>query len=145
MKNFVFEVVDDCIVCLGSKNPPSDAEWDAYIAALEACLKKNDHKVNIIVITRGGAPTPAQRHTLNETTARHNSSSASKVAVLTSSAIARGVVTALSWFSPVYKAFAEDDLDGAVDFLDVPSHKVFSIRGAVRALEKQIPREAQKR
>lgn len=55
-------------------------------------------------------------------------------AVMTESALVRGAATAISWFGVQLRAFPEDQLVGALQFLDAASEES-AIRGHVRHLK----------
>jgi hypothetical protein len=138
-KTLAFEKVGTAcfILVLGDKNP-TDGEWSEYLDFLRKHLVPGVEP-RLIVKTNGGSPSPAQRKLLNEVTKDYAKSA--KIAVLTGSTIARGAVTALSWFTPGYAAFNPADIDvydKALDFLGMkhPSTLAAEVKGTLRRHEK---------
>src|SRR5688572_5713971 len=81
----------------GASAPPT-AGWRDYLLQLR---DKDITSLGILVFTHGGAPGPAQRHELNQLlNGRYYAR-----AIVHKSALVRGVVAAVSWFSPGVKAF----------------------------------------
>lgn len=104
MPNMVHEVVGDLFVVIHRAGPPSDAEWDAYIAP----WREHDMALmRTLVFTDGGAPNTLQRKKANEILAGRQS----LTAVISSSPLVRGIVTSLSWFNAKIKAFAPEHAD----------------------------------
>lgn len=85
------------LVLLHSAQPPSAAEWSAYVQAVEGALPFAKGTLHIFVATDGGAPNAAQRKQLAE--AFDRSASPALTHVFSTSAFVRGVVTAFSWMT----------------------------------------------
>lgn len=114
LSTIAFGLVDGVIIYIGTDQAPSDADWSEYIAFVEQSIL-GQSTARALVVVSGGGPSGVQRQKLHGAT-RHVSLS---VAVVTQSAIARGLVTALSWVKSGYRAFTTEDLEGALDFLGV--------------------------
>ena len=90
------------IVVVHTSEPPSDDEWSRYAREVEELLSRSaPEEVRTVVFTDGGGPNPAQRRRLAEI----EGWSAVRVSVVSSSAAARAIVNAFSWFNPRMKAF----------------------------------------
>lgn len=135
MKNLAYGKVGSCYAYVCSRVPPTDAEWDGYLDFIEANLEPGVHPQSVVV-TDGGGPTPAQRKKLNDLIARHSRSV--KVAVMTGSPVARGIVTALSWYNPIYRAFGPADLDGALAFLGVFGPSALEMKRLLFSLRREV-------
>jgi hypothetical protein len=88
-----------------------------------------------LVRTLGGGPSSSQRKELVQ--AMEAQAIRTSTAILTSSAIARGVLTGLSWFlsaERLPKTFPLDDVVAALTFLDVDA----ASEGGVRAELKRL-------
>ena len=101
------------LILVHTKDNPSDPEWQEY---LQAAKPWRDKIEGFLVVTEGGGPNTVQRAELNETL---DAERGSKTAVVTLNRIARGLVTALSWFNPGIKAFSTIHIPAALDYLGV--------------------------
>jgi hypothetical protein len=88
--------------------PPTDAEWDAYVDVLMA--QPFD---GLVVWTDGVGPNAGQRKRLLARLGTREQ----LTAVITSSILARGIVTALSWVNVPIRAFSPNDVDAAIEFI----------------------------
>lgn len=101
----------DIFIALHPKTAPADADWGEWTALLEAYGKA--HAWNLgnstnLVVTDGGAPSTAQRTTINTLIAQ--AKSLPSVAIVTDSAVVRGIVRALSIFNPRVRVFSPSDI-----------------------------------
>jgi hypothetical protein len=114
---------------------PAEAEWDAYAAFL-----KQNFRVGVptksIVYTRSPPPTALQRKKITDLTKPLGK--LLHVSVLTDSSLVRGVVTALSWISGNYTAFALDQLDQALAALAIEGIDAAEVRGMVRKFREEL-------
>jgi hypothetical protein len=112
-----WSVLADLLLVVHDEHAPGDAEWDRWLRAYAAGAA--DFRA-MIVYSAGGGPTSAQRKRLLETISRLPRAPAAFM--VTSSALVRGVVTALSWFlRPAHRAktFRLDELDRVFGLLDL--------------------------
>ncbi len=123
-------------VCLGAD--PADTEWNRYIDFLARSDDPHESP-RVLVVTEGGGPTPAQRRRLND--ALSNRIAAARIAVVTMSPIARGIVTALSWFNPVYNAFEPKHLDGALAHVGLFGDAADDAKALVERLKGELTRK----
>ena len=138
MKTAVYGKVGDCFILVLGKVPPSDADFNPYITFVRGAIRP-DMKPRVLVQSHGGALSPKQRQALNELTAPF--AQVARIAVLTDSAVARGVVTAMSWFAKeVYQAFSLSDLNAALDFLQIPGILHAELKKMLFDLGKEVPR-----
>src|SRR5437879_1536227 len=84
------------VLVLGPSNPP-DAEWGMWVEYIANNIQPGS-RPRIVVVTEGGSPTAAQRAALSNVTDQYKNEA--RVAVCTDSTMARGALTALSWFMP---------------------------------------------
>lgn len=112
---------------------PGDEDWRHYIETLEK-LGNRGHRM--LVLTTGGGPSALQRKDIEEMTESRDDV---KVSVVTTSAIARGMVTALRWFrKDMTKAFAPDEFEDALDFLELSEIERRRVNDAARRLTGRI-------
>jgi hypothetical protein len=137
VKNMAYGNVDSFIIVVHTKETPTDAEWDAY---LEFCMGVGMTFVRCLVVTRGGAPTSAQRRRMHEVVAdaRRSNPQALRGAIVTPSTFVRGVVNAMSLIEPVYKAFAPAEIGRAYEYIGVPQRCVREIDQLVASLEAEL-------
>ena len=136
-KSVVWRVVGDVFVCVHTAEAPTDAEWEQVLTGLRAPMQSNG---GILVFTEGGAPNARQRARLNELLAGRKV----PVSVITPSAVARAVATAITWFNPTLHVFAPDDMDGALDHLSAKSAERPLLRHALIELRAEIGRSSMK-
>src|SRR5512147_1959684 len=93
---------------------PSDADWTEYVEAYEAAAR--DHGVRgLLAVSRGGGPNARQRKHVVDRLGRYGYI---KTAVCSSSAIARGITTAIGWLTPAQlKGFGYAERDAALAWL----------------------------
>ena len=104
--------------------PLVEADFDNY---LEDMLPRDELK-GAVVRASDGAPRPHQRERLQLWFGRNER----HCAVLTSSLLARGGVTALHWFGVPVRAFAPGELDAALSFAGVPAELLSRARARLR-------------
>jgi hypothetical protein len=121
------------LILVHTKDSPTDAEWTEYAQA--ASKWKRDIQ-GFLVITEGGGPNTMQRAELDAAIGIESHSA--KTAVVTVSRIARGIVTAISWFSPGIKAFSTNQLSHALEYLGVSATEVDSVNAEIRRLKKEL-------
>lgn len=139
-KTLGFDKISGCILLVVGKDAPADVDWDGYLAFLKINLSTGSVP-RLVVYTAGGAPTALQRKKLQAATEPF--AKAAKIAVITASVVARGAVTALSWFSPGHAAFSPDKIDDALAFLGVSDSDRTMIKTHIRTMERKISPTAQ--
>jgi len=130
-KNMAFATVGNIIVALHNGSPPGEDEWGQYCRAITAM---EFDKVRPIAFSDGGGPDSKQRKLLNEVIAGRPGRSA----LVTNSTIARSVVTALSWFNPLIKAFSPEEASRAFEYLQLDPGEVQAVRLAIRTLSMKF-------
>jgi hypothetical protein len=108
-KTLRYEVVGKLVVLVHAERAPSDLEWDDYARALGSRIGET---TGVLVVTDGAGPNGSQRAKMNELVEKGGGSF--PTAVITHSLVARGIVTALSWFNPKLHAFAPTELTAAL-------------------------------
>jgi hypothetical protein len=108
-KHMGWVVLGDLLVVAHDEHSPNDDEWHAFVREYRAHAPKLRA---LLVYSLGGGPISAQRKQLLEmlTSLPH----VPTAFMVTSSALMRGVVTAMSWFLPAAKrarTFRLDEVD----------------------------------
>jgi hypothetical protein len=134
-KSLVFGEACGCIIVCQGKEAASSEESDRQLEAL-ARYAEVTTKPRVLVISSGGAPTPEQRKELDQVI--HPLRERIRIAVVTDSTFARGVVKAIRLLYPCYQAFALKELDDALRFLDVRSADVIEVKRCAEELRASL-------
>jgi hypothetical protein len=128
-----WELCGSIFVAVHSHAAPLDAEYDDGLRGYETHLGRFR---GILIFTRGGAPNARQR---KRTTDFWVGRDLPKTVIMTSSTVARGVVTALNWFmAQKLKAIDSDDFAGAFDYLEVAPDERPAVQATVLRLDAQL-------
>ena len=122
---FSCHVIDDVLIGVHTTESPTDEDWDAWIDASRRALDGHGG-CRALVVSMGANPNSKQRSKVNELFQDRPQ----RVAVMLDSRLARGAVTALSWFNPEIKPFNLAQFDEACNHLD--------IRGEMRARVRTV-------
>jgi hypothetical protein len=117
----------DVVIGVHTERAPSDDEWDGWI---ELCAKATPNRLGFLVFTDGGGPSSIQRSKLSMIPELKRIPSA----VVTSSAVGRGIVTAVAWLGTKVRAFAPVNVRDALDYLRVPQELRYGILREVASL-----------
>lgn len=129
-------LVDDVHIAVHGQSNPDPIDWEAYLRAVRKVLERYPN-VKGIVYTYGGNPSSAQRSELNKI----SEGLLPRVSVMVESRVARGAVTALSWFNPSIKAFSLEQIDEALEHLEISGVKARQAKEALAQLKTAL-REA---
>lgn len=126
-------VVNSVALMVHTKDNPSDDEWSDFMTRLRQDRGKYGCA---LIFTDGGGPSTMQRGQMND--AFEEMGFKGKVAVVTISRLARGIVTALSWFNPNVKAFTPLQINAALEYLEVPAKDQDKVRGELTRVRTQL-------
>ena len=136
-QSVAFEKVGQTLVIVHNESAPSDYEWNTWIER----MGQRDY-VNILISTTGGGPTTAQRARTNEF---WRGKAVPQFALLTSSKLAIGILTAFNWFlGDRLKPFLPENVDKAFDYIDVPASERQAILDALPRLRAQLSKQSGK-
>lgn len=121
------------MILVHAKEAPAEVEWQDYVE--QARQKRNDLRA-FLVVTEGGGPNAMQRAALDEAVGLEQHPA--KTAVVTVSVVARGIVTAIGWFSRNIKAFSTNQLEAALTFLEVPASDHDLVALELKRLRKSL-------
>lgn len=121
------------LILAHSKDAPSAAEWDEYVAS--ARQWRCDIRA-LLVLSDGGGPNASQRAALDEALGLENHTA--KTAVVTVSMMARGIVTAIGWFSKGIKAFSTNQISAALDYLEIPKADQDAVLVEVKRVRERL-------
>jgi hypothetical protein len=106
------------MVFLHTPRPPSQAEWAHCMEMLTRRAATGGFaNARVLVVTDGGGPDVVMRGELQDFFKKHGHSP--KTAVVTTSVLSRGIVTAVGWFNPNIKAFAPVHFQAALEHLGI--------------------------
>jgi hypothetical protein len=107
--------------------PPTDAEWDPWLST----IRNPRDGFSILVTTDGGAPSRAQQ-------ARFGAELRGKIvptSVVTDRALARFVVSAMSFINRGVRGFAPTEIDAALDWLRADAPSRAALDAELRAIQ----------
>jgi hypothetical protein len=108
--------LDDLVVVVHRNNlPPTDADWDSYVAWCKAHIAAQG-RLKVLVYSNPHPPNAKQRSAYN----KEISGDSVRVAVLLTGRHLVAIVKVFSWFIKI-NAFEQNDIAGALKFLEVPS------------------------
>ena len=142
MKSMVFKIVGNVHIVIAGTSEPIDEDWRTYMAAVRGEERKmaDFGKMRTIVFSAGGGPNAKQRKEVNEFLGGR----ATPVAIVTSSTIMRGVVTALQWFNPLARAFSPDNVFAAMQFLGTSDSEATGVWAEAKKLQSSVGAPASK-
>jgi hypothetical protein len=138
MKNVAFKVVGDWLLAVYSENPPSEEEARLILKAFKSM---DLDKMRMLVFTKGGAPTTAQRRDLNDVLRGRTF----PTAVVSDAVMVRGVVTAMSWFNSAIKVFPLSATDDALRYIGIPETQYEFMRREIAKLQAELNKPGMKR
>lgn len=101
------------MVAVHSPEPPTDDEWTRWVGL---GLEASTNALRLFVETNGfGGPNAKQRKQLAENLRRFGM----RCAIMTSSPVIRGIVTAVAWLNVDLRAFAPGDHAAAASYLQL--------------------------
>src|SRR5262249_44104350 len=118
-------------VVVQGRDGPRPAEWNEYIAELEASVP--DVR-GVLVFSGGGSLNARQRQQVEKLF----SGTSTLTPVLSDSLLVRGVVTALGWFNVQIRSFSPQDIAGALEYLRVPEHDRATVSEALAELKRRV-------
>lgn len=125
-----FKVIDRLFVVVYAANPTQD-EWWNY---LEVVTRHGVARTAQIIFTDGYGPSLTQRRELE----KQLTGGRSRVAVITTSAVLRGVVTVYSWFNSNIRVFPDNGISDALVYLEVPARRAVLVEGEVAKLRVEL-------
>lgn len=129
----LYRCVDGTLVVLHTAQNPREDEWAEHCRFVESEFSRIR---GVLVLSDGGGPNTKQRGMLRNVVKE----AAPRTAIMTDSAIVRGIITSLKWFaSDRFAAFARDDLQGALRHIAASGPSIDA--GAVLATLSALARE----
>jgi hypothetical protein len=120
------------VVTVHTEAVPNDADWSGYMGQVDAFLPLDAQR--ILVISAGGGPNGKQRKMMIDALGGVRV----PVAIITTSALMRGAGVAVSWFNPSLKILGPEDLDRAMDYLELTEWERTECPRVIGELEKEL-------
>ena len=115
--SFRFDIVDRVMLIVHADVPPSDADWRRMVVVRDA--NRDKIRSNLVIAPPRASINPSQRADVAQFM-RENGTS---IAVVTDSALIRGVALAVGFLGLKVRAFAPSELASALNFLVMPPSK----------------------
>jgi hypothetical protein len=131
---FLYEFVGRVLVYVGCPVVPDATEWDDHIEALRAYCKA-EPDLRGLIWGGGSKLTPTQRMQITETMPK-----GARIAVVTNSAVDRGMVVAIGWFVRGIRAFAPGHETEAIAHLDLMPSEAAIVRSVWLRLRAEMDR-----
>lgn len=140
MANMTSRLVGNTIVALHSASTPAPGEWDAHLMLLARAARENKGTLascKALVFSDGGMPDSVQRQASTHIIDRLQGKEM-PIAIITASAVVRGIVTAGHWFGLKMQAHAPPALDRALAYLDLPPVARERLRRELDAMANEV-------
>ncbi len=138
-----FDVVGHVMLIVHADMPPHPSDWARMITVRNA--NRDKLHSNLVIAPPRASIDAAQRADI----AKFMKETGTSVAVVTDSALIRGVARAVGFLGVQVRAFAPTELEGALNFLVVPQSKHADMMRRIDALKAQLasstPPPAQRR
>lgn len=141
MANMGSRIAGQLIVALHGANAPTGPEWEAHLALLGSAARAARGSLEpyrCLVVSDGGMPDSAQRQASTRVIDAANGSRM-PVAIVTTSTLVRGIVTAGHWFGLRMQAFAPAELAAASSYLEIEPADLVTLRRELDLLATAVP------
>jgi len=132
-KTVAFRLIDHWLLTVYGISDPTDAEWAVCADKFRSMDLRH---LRVLIYTEGGAPSAAQRKVMNDVV----NGRTFPTALVSSSAMMRGIATAMSWFNKGIKAFEPDAIEDALAYMEVPQDRVSFFLSEIENLLSEIRR-----
>ncbi len=134
MKNASYKLVHGVVLAVNNMRNPNREEWDAYlemVLAVKEELGGDCTKFRQLIFSDGGGPNAAQRKSVAALGRGLKDVDKIRVAIISRSVVARGIITAFRWLGFPLRSFAPDELDEAFAFFEVSKDEAVDLCDAV--------------
>lgn len=127
MQTIAFRMLgDDLMVFMSGEASPSENEWSDYLRTLDGAAqhaRQNGSLLRFFIFVDEGAPNAKQRGSVVEILRDVRARSA----VITTSNLARHVITVFGWFGLKLRGFAPNQLNAALEYLELSPERLSDI------------------
>jgi hypothetical protein len=133
LPTFGYDYVDDVMVTVHKAVDPSEEDWSRMVADLAAKLRELRGN---LVLAGDIKLTARQRKGVADAVR----GSKLKVAVLTESAVTRGILRAIGWLGgpPGLRPSAMEEIGGALEYLEIRGSQRVQVYGAIEKLRTSL-------
>ena len=133
--SFRFDIVDHVLLIVHADVPPSDTDWARLIVVRNA--NRDKLRGNLVLAPPRANINASQRADV----AQFMKETGASVAVVTDSALIRGVARAVGLLGVRVRAFAPAELGDALEFLNVPASRYAQFRRRIELMKAQLERD----
>jgi hypothetical protein len=130
-KTMVWGAHRGVVLAVHGEPDPTEVEWDGFVALCEV-----SEGTAILVVTNGGGPNAAQRAQIDRLAQWRDR----PTAIVTESAIARGVATAILWTERNVRAFYPHQLDDAFEYIEIEAASRGELAGVLATMKDELSR-----
>ena len=137
VKNAAYRLLHGVVIAVHNARNPKREEWDIYldmVRSLRVAFDGDCRKFKQLIFTDGGVPSAAQRKAVVDIATGLKDRDKVKVAIVSRSAVARGIVTAFRWIGFPLRSFAPNELAAAFAFLEVSKAETQDLCAAIADL-----------
>jgi len=127
-----FDIVDHVLLIVHADVPPSDADWARLIVVRNA--NRDKLRGNLVLAPPRANINPSQRADV----AQFMKETGASIAVVTDSALIRGVARAVGFLGVKVRAFAPAELKSALEFLSVPASRNAEFTRRIEIMKAQL-------
>jgi hypothetical protein len=130
-------LADDLIVCVGGDRQWSDEDWQGYLQLVRKhlpTLRKNGKPMRVFIFAGETAPDARQRSELKALFA----DTRQQTATVTTSKLAKYILTAFAWLGLPAKAFSPDEACAAAAYLRLTAAELQETQVTVQALAARV-------
>jgi hypothetical protein len=127
-----FDIVDHVLLIVHADVPPSDADWSRLLLVRNA--NRERLRSHLVIAPPRASINASQRAEV----ARFMKETGMTIAVVTDSALVRGVARAIGFLGVRLRAFAPGELTSALDFAIVPSSRHAEFRRRIELMKAQL-------
>lgn len=137
-RNFVWEDTGAVRIMVHGQHPPTNEEWKEFLSSTLREVNgqyQADERRGAVIYSKGAMATPSQRNELRKLDL--SSGRLPTLVIMTDSAIARGVVTAIGWIVPSlrnYHSLSLAQVDEAAELLTPVLSEQFQFKRALARL-----------
>jgi hypothetical protein len=129
-------------VWLHTRSDPAADEWSASCQRVRDFAKRNGGdfaNFRAFMVTDGGAPDAVQRKELfRDALGGYPAKTVVIAEGVETSAIKRGIATAVSWINPNFRVFEPADLAAALEHIDLEAHRFDTIWACLNAMQHSL-------
>jgi hypothetical protein len=140
MATLAFRAIeDDLLVYVGGDAAPDNAEWQTYVEhAAEVERRSRSSKARVFkffVFVDDSSPNAAQRAAVWKAI---GGAHGHRSAIVTSSLIARKIITAFGWLGAPMRGFSPRELSAAAAYLELPVDRLPAVIRTARVLARSV-------